>query len=610
MESLPSEVLVAIAAQLPTSADICQLRLVNRHFACAGFWVLFQRVHVLNTLNCLDQFKELDRSPRGSIRTVRHLTLHFGSWPTFSSRREWQSHPLLLRPQYGCEDDEAFKNYRRFIRDEASRDFDSDVVRFRGLLEMLPNLRSLSISEVNARRPAPLANAHYNQLKKHIRIVPYFQAPSEAVVSRVLCSVNVMNRLSNLTFEGYLNPNTAVNGMDFPGIRHLKIDCLLVDSTLAHHAVKFLRSFPNIVELDVRLDSMGPPSWRKLSLKELQWPRLQHVHLQDIWTTEDEFFDFIDRHKLEYLHLRNAVLAQGCWKRFFTRLWKSGKYIKIAGDDATQEQTQDSTGMSDLDQIMRTTDTTGVKNALLALQQAWQAFEDEMKLAQSNGGRWVGAHLSTEDCRLISTMVPRLISPELGQDLLLLINSYTNKRKAQDTETYDGGQPPKKRQLRSFAEMMDEMPLPKGPASKRKIPDTELDEAQLQRKRQLRGILGMTNGTSQPGITTSKRKLQDTAMDESSRPQKQRQLRSFAEMMDEMFLSKRPANKRKLQDMEGNEADLAHEKSQQHGIAESTTNEFSESSQRPLKSEEPDSKMMRAALYELPEWQSKEKKRG
>jgi len=82
----------------------------------------------------------------------------------------------------------------------------------------------------------------------------------------------------------------------------------------------FLQSFPNLEELILGTESGGQISEQRIALRSLQWPNLRRVHFRHLWTSEDELMDFIGRHPIQQIALRNITLFSGSWESFRRRI--------------------------------------------------------------------------------------------------------------------------------------------------------------------------------------------------------------------------------------------------------------------------------------------------
>lgn len=318
MNKLPHEILTSIAAQLPTSTDICRFRLVERRCAAAAFSILFEKVHVLNTIECLQKARTIVQSPHGNLASTRHLTLYHGTWPADLSPHTWRNHPLALPAGNGST--QAFEIYKRFSQEEASRQFDNDVALFHALLGHFPQLRSLRIADLHAQKHGPVRNFHYDVLKDRVRMIPCFQGKIHDILARASCHFHLMQHLTRLSLEGEIDSSAITFRESFPRVLSLSVAGLIVKTELSEHICRFLSAFPSLRQLSVRSASFGPPRERVLPLPAINLASLCHIELHGIGASEHDLLNFVCRHGLQSLSFTDLTLIEGSWESFFTLL--------------------------------------------------------------------------------------------------------------------------------------------------------------------------------------------------------------------------------------------------------------------------------------------------
>lgn len=355
METLPLELLTEVAWNIRSTSDVQQFRLVSRAFAYAASPVLFHRVHAINSAGCLAQLHKFQKCPSKSASAARHLTIYHGEWPDFGSIDAWSSNPHALKPDSlsSLAKGEAYSAYREFICQEARRSPDEDISRLTEILALFPNLNSLTVSHIRAWRWGELKNDHYYNLSWKIRIVPFFKPWVEDLVYKLLPILCTSSRLNQLSIQGSLDLRgqakwTAVNR----NILRLQVQSLLVCESREDQVDIFLRSFPNIQELDLGTEAGGWIRDQALPLRSLWWPDLWRVIFHHLWASEDELIDFLLRHPIRRLTVHNVTLFEGSWASFFDRtqslpdrslessecILPSGRHIDLAEAAAAYER--------------------------------------------------------------------------------------------------------------------------------------------------------------------------------------------------------------------------------------------------------------------------------
>ncbi|KAJ4248073.1 hypothetical protein NW762_012843 [Fusarium torreyae] len=333
MEAVPLEIVTEIARELATISDVRNLRLVSRAFAYAASPVLFYQVQAINTVECLNKLSEYQRRPFATVSTARHLTLHHATWPQIESFGAWTTHPQTLSLVNLSEQAklQAYSSYRHFMYQEMGRTFDTDVSRLIGILGMLPNLTSLTLSHIHAWRWDKLKNDHYEELSQRIRVVPFFKALVEDLTSRLLPILSRFPQITKLKIPGTLDIRGGEWVVKNESIMFLDVSNIVVRGYEHDEVQSFLRSFPNLQELVLGTESGGQISEQRIALRSLQWPNLRRIHFRHLWTSENDLVDFVGRHQLQQLVLRNVTLFGGSWESFFNRVSSlPGRTLKSA----------------------------------------------------------------------------------------------------------------------------------------------------------------------------------------------------------------------------------------------------------------------------------------
>jgi len=322
METLPLELLGAIALELPTT-DLRRFRLLGRRYADAGFPALVRDLSFLNTLDTANALQTLSRSPYGSLGAARHLTIYDGTWPVAASQEEWAGHYLFLSSRIRCNPiavQLAYRRYEQFLRQEAARTFETDVHLFRTVLAHFPSLRELTLSHIHAWRMQYLNNAHFHNLTNSIWVIPSFETFVAEGMSRLLPVLATCSRLQRLNVDGLLDTRELEPGhYRFKTIRHLTLNSVLAGEGLEDSIANFVGAFPGLTTLTIGTFPRGPIAHQRLPLQQMQWPDLQFCDIMGTWVPENELFGFTKRHALKRLTLKSVRLTSGSWKSFFSR---------------------------------------------------------------------------------------------------------------------------------------------------------------------------------------------------------------------------------------------------------------------------------------------------
>ena len=360
------EILTSIASYL-NRQSLCNFRLVNWQCASAGVSYIPQNgLSVLNTVSNLEALKQLLKYP-SIARNTRKLSIVQARWPV-CSRKEWEVHPLLYQGNdrsnprlYHIKSkvaDDAFAAYRHFIEEELARRYHDDVHDLFNILRSLPNLHSLSVTNIQIWRWHPADNTHYHNLIKRIWIGPHLDYEVSPALQTLLLAVGTgFKNLKYLGVRGEFNPSkldiiataqfTGIQSLDieafkptvierfapsqFASIQTLEIESFRVLQD--EHAIqRFLLTFPNLVKLSMSFLGWGPSI--PTIIGRLLWHRLQVLRISDIWASEDDIFDIFNNHikTITCFNLENASLTRGSWRALFTRIRKLGSQATIMAD--------------------------------------------------------------------------------------------------------------------------------------------------------------------------------------------------------------------------------------------------------------------------------------
>jgi hypothetical protein len=94
---------------------------------------------------------------------------------------------------------------------------------------------------------------------------------------------------------------------------------VLAGEGLEDSIANFLGAFPGLTTLTVKTFPRGPIYHQRLPLQQMQWSDLQFCDIIGTWVPENELFNFIERHPLKRLTLKDVNLTSGSWESFFSR---------------------------------------------------------------------------------------------------------------------------------------------------------------------------------------------------------------------------------------------------------------------------------------------------
>ncbi|KAK4243059.1 hypothetical protein C7999DRAFT_45040 [Corynascus novoguineensis] len=296
----------------------------SRRYAAAGFPALVRELSFLNTLDTADALRTLSQSPYGSLGAVRHLAIYDGAWPVATSQEEWARHSLFLRSRKRCNPIAtrlAYNRYEQFIRQEASRTFETDVQLFRTVLASFPCLRELTLSHIHTWRMCYLDQAHFRDLSNSIWVIPSFESFVANAMSRLLPVIGTCSRLQRLNVDGLLDTRDLELGRyQYNTIRHLHVNAVLAGEGLEGSIANFLAAFPGLTTLTIKTFPRGSINHQRLPLQQMRWSDLQFCDIIGTWVPENELFDFTKGHPLKRLALKQVTLTSGSWKSFFSRV--------------------------------------------------------------------------------------------------------------------------------------------------------------------------------------------------------------------------------------------------------------------------------------------------
>lgn len=323
MDLLPLETVVEIGILLSTK-DVCSFRLTCCYFAQAAFPIISRHLSLIDTSTCLAEFLHyLKANPHISVET---LTIYHGKWP-ICSRKEWLAHPLLCYEQYPCMTRqngsrpfdttramEAYGKYRNFLAAEDRRNQSTDVIVMTNILRLLPNLKAITVRNLQPWGQTPLTSAKVSNLRKAIWISPSFGGSLHGVMVWLLKSIVGHPSLNSIAVRGRVLSSTLC-GYQLPRIVTLRLTAVILtragswdDPT--KDAWAFLQVFPNLRTLELRLsitDSSTKP------LERIQLPHLVHLSLEGVQANGHLLANTLGQRRLCSLTMKDVTLLDGDW---------------------------------------------------------------------------------------------------------------------------------------------------------------------------------------------------------------------------------------------------------------------------------------------------------
>ncbi|KAI3333824.1 hypothetical protein F4824DRAFT_512991 [Ustulina deusta] len=310
MDRFPTEILALVANLLPLAA-LREFRLVSSRMADVAYPVLVQHLSVVNTAECLEEFKHFIYQNEEAARSTKKLTIYHGTWPA-CTQDGWETHPLLLggchRMDIGRQRshaaDQAYQDYRDFILREGSRKPSDLLVA----LHALPNLRSITLTHL---RTSHLKHPQYSRLRKKIWLQPYMKDSVSPTVTRVLGALSDFCRVTEIEINGNFNPYDIEGPVRAEFIENLKITSLRCSD--GRKLSQFLSSFSRIRELSLEMHDIITST--EIPLDQVLWPKLEVVELANGRVSKRAMVTFIQRHaSLSVLRARRTAMIGGSWE--------------------------------------------------------------------------------------------------------------------------------------------------------------------------------------------------------------------------------------------------------------------------------------------------------
>lgn len=309
MERFPAEILALVVKFLPLAA-LREFRLVSRRLADVAYPVLVQHLSVVNTAECLEEFKLFINKSQIASHTKR-LTIYHGTWP-ICTRDAWETHPLLLggyhRMDIGCQRshaaDQAYQDYKSFIAREGSRK-PSDL---EGIIQLLPNLRSIVLTHL---RTSHLKQPQYSRLRRKIWLQPYLKDFVSPTITWVLGALDDFCEVKEIEINSNFNPHDIEGPVRAKYIERLRITSMKCSNP--QRLSIFLSSFSRVRKLFLEINEVDHST--NIPLDDVLWPNLEEMELTNGRVSEVSMVGFIQRHsRLSILRVRGTSVIGGSWE--------------------------------------------------------------------------------------------------------------------------------------------------------------------------------------------------------------------------------------------------------------------------------------------------------
>lgn len=340
MDKLPAEILSNIASLL-SYHDLCNFRLVNRLYALSTYHIITRHLSLLDISSCLTEFI---RSHESKFPFTRQLTIYHGQWP-YCNRQQWQIHPLLEReihPQHlridgvvytsvvGSLMDCSYQKYKVFIDTERQRSLVGDARALKGVLSCVPNVRTLTLTHLKSRWRTE--NPKFSNLRKAIWMSPSHNNSINRIVQTFLEVSHNFEALQELVIDGKFDPAGLTMPRNIENIRKLRVTSPPTILATPHSLPRFLAAFPNLEVFALTL-TVANGTNEILRLEDIPFPRLQALHLRNVWLAEKALRRTLDKsRRLRAVGLADITLSSGSWQSFFTTLRNLGRDITVIPD--------------------------------------------------------------------------------------------------------------------------------------------------------------------------------------------------------------------------------------------------------------------------------------
>ncbi|KAI0976388.1 hypothetical protein F4678DRAFT_223080 [Xylaria arbuscula] len=308
MDSLPVELVNAIADELTSCGDISSFRLTRRSFSTIGLPLQAQHISVLDSFESLTRLAAfLELNPFFAQYTTR-FTVYHAAW--FCSSDTWEMRPAL-------ENIYVDEQHRNFITAEAHRHLHADATLIIRILRLLPRLRMLTV--------APMPSW---KMRRHeeLSVNPLNQDSAGMTCSRIFPILRVFPLIQQLEVYGRVDPR-ELRWNNLEHIRKLHVQSLILSLSTQNSMPSFLQRFPGLQELHLGAAQgmQGKALFDGLALQDLQT-----VKLTNIWITSERFVALLTQHpSLHSITMEEATLSTGSWEKLLEITRKCYPHINL-----------------------------------------------------------------------------------------------------------------------------------------------------------------------------------------------------------------------------------------------------------------------------------------
>ncbi|KAI1191540.1 hypothetical protein F5B17DRAFT_284403 [Nemania serpens] len=321
MDTLPVELVFAIATELKVSGDIGSFRLTCRSFSAIGLPLQAQHIAALDSFQSLTRLACVLNSNSFFAQYTTHFTLYHASW-VICSMDIWEIRGCLDYGEYHHMETKSllsytFEQHQQFIATEARRELHLDAALISRLLHMLPRLKTITVAPMPIRK----LNRH-----EQISVHPFDRDSAGMACSRILPVLSHFPHVQELEIRGRIDPRD-LHWHTLTHIRKLHVSSLILSLVTRNSMASLFQCFPSLQELHL---GAAEGMHGLILFDNVFLPDLRTVQLKNLWITAEGFEALINQHPL----LRNiaavgVTLSTGSWGKLLSVTRISYPRIKV-----------------------------------------------------------------------------------------------------------------------------------------------------------------------------------------------------------------------------------------------------------------------------------------